>query len=285
MNEKLELHIQDEGDFFYREAIKKLRANIQFSGKKNKIIMITSVFSGEGKRTWLNIKASKAFTVALADEAHMDVADFFGIASGNKMNDKFDRTGYHAVKSDRVNAPIIEEFPVTMECELAEIVQTENLHAVVGRIVNTSADEKVLNEKGKDPTTSEIADYADMPEEKVVEIMRVSQDLVSLEAPVGEEEGSHIGDFIKDETQEDPEDAASLSMLKEQLDSALYTLTPREMAVLKLRYGLVDGRNHTLEEVGAEFNVTRERIRQIEAKALRKLRHPSRSKKLRDFLP
>ena len=147
------------------------------------------------------------------------------------------------------------------------------------------AQSHLLNEKGKDPTTSEIADYADMPEEKVVEIMRVSQDLVSLEAPVGEEEDSHIGDFIKDETQEDPEDAASLSMLKEQLDSALYTLTPREMAVLKLRYGLVDGRNHTLEEVGAEFNVTRERIRQIEAKALRKLRHPSRSKKLRDFLP
>ena len=126
------------------------------------------------------------------------------------------------------------------------------------------AQSHLLNEKGKDPTTSEIADYADMPEEKVVEIMRVSQDLVSLEAPVGEEEDSHIGDFIKDETQEDPEDAASLSMLKEQLDSALYTLTPREMAVLRLRYGLEDGRNHTLEEVGAEFNVTRERIRQID---------------------
>ena len=147
------------------------------------------------------------------------------------------------------------------------------------------AQSHLLNENGKDPTTAEIAEYADLPEEKVVEIMRVSQDLVSLEAPVGEEEDSHIGDFIKDETQEDPEDAASLSMLKEQLNNALYTLTPREMAVLKLRYGLVDGRNHTLEEVGAECNVTRERIRQIEAKALRKLRHPSRSKKLRDFLP
>ena len=147
------------------------------------------------------------------------------------------------------------------------------------------AQSHLLNENGKDPSTAEVAEYADMPEEKVIEIMRVAQDLVSLEAPVGEEEDSHVGDFIKDESQENPEDAASLSMLKEQLDSALCTLTPREMAVLRLRYGLEDGRNHTLEEVGAEFNVTRERIRLIEAKALRKLRHPSRSKKLRDFLP
>lgn len=146
------------------------------------------------------------------------------------------------------------------------------------------AQSHLLNENGKDPTTSEVADFANMPEEKVVEVMRVAQDLVSLEAPVGEEEDSHLGDFIKDETQEAPEDVASHSMLKEQLESALYTLTPREMDVLKLRYGLVDGRNHTLEEVGQQFNVTRERIRQIEAKALRKLRHPSRSKKLRDFL-
>ena len=107
------------------------------------------LFIGEGKRTWLNIKASKAFTVALADEAHMDVADFFGIASGNRIDDKFERTGYHAVKSGHVNAPVIEEFPVVMECELAEVINTENMYAIVGRIVNAAAEEAVLDEKGK----------------------------------------------------------------------------------------------------------------------------------------
>ena len=112
---------------------------------EDKIIL----FIGEGKKTWLNIKASKAFTVALADEAHMDVADFFGIASGNKMNDKFERTGYHAVKSDRVNAPIIEEFPVVMECELLEFLHTDHVDGIVGRIVNVKAEESVLNEKNK----------------------------------------------------------------------------------------------------------------------------------------
>ena len=116
---------------------------------EDKIIL----FIGAGKRTWLNIKASKAFTVALADEAHMDVADFFGIASGNKMDDKFERTGYHAVKSEFVNAPVIEEFPVVMECELAEVINTENMYAIVGKIVNVAAEEAVLDEKGKvDPT-------------------------------------------------------------------------------------------------------------------------------------
>lgn len=107
------------------------------------------LFIGEGKKTWLNIKESKAFTVALADEAHVDVADFFGIASGNKISDKFERTGYHAVKSDKVHAPIIEEFPVTMECELLEFVKTEHISGIVGKIVNVKADEEVLGENGK----------------------------------------------------------------------------------------------------------------------------------------
>jgi flavin reductase (DIM6/NTAB) family NADH-FMN oxidoreductase RutF len=112
---------------------------------EDKIIL----FIGAGKRTWLNIQASKAFTVALAHEAHMDVADFFGIASGNRMPDKFERTGYHAIKSEHVNAPIIEEFPVVMECELAEVINTDNMYAIVGKIVNVAADEAVLDEKGK----------------------------------------------------------------------------------------------------------------------------------------
>lgn len=107
------------------------------------------LFIGEGKKTWLNIKASRAFTVALADEPHMDVADFFGIASGNKISDKFERTGYHAVQSDKVHAPVIEEFPVVMECELLEFVNTEFVSGIVGRIVNVKAEEAVLDEKGK----------------------------------------------------------------------------------------------------------------------------------------
>ena len=107
------------------------------------------LFIGEGKKTWLNIKASRAFTVALADQEHMDAADFFGIASGNKIDDKFERTGYHAVKSDKVNAPIIEEFPVVMECELLEFLHTDSVDGIVGRIVNVKAEEAVLSENGK----------------------------------------------------------------------------------------------------------------------------------------
>ena len=107
------------------------------------------LFIGEGKRTWLNIKASKAFTVALADRAHMDVADFFGIASGNRINDKFERTGYHAVRSDKVHAPIIEEFPVVMECELLEFLHTDYVDGIVGKIVNVKAEEAVLGKNGK----------------------------------------------------------------------------------------------------------------------------------------
>ena len=143
---------------------------------------------------------------------------------------------------------------------------------------------QLLHENGHEPGAEEIAERLDMPVDKVREIMRVAQEPVSLETPIGEEEDSHLGDFIPDDEAPVPAEAASQTLLKEQLAEVLKTLTPREEKVLRLRFGLEDGRPRTLEEVGKEFNVTRERIRQIEAKALRKLRHPSRSKKLRDFL-
>lgn len=143
---------------------------------------------------------------------------------------------------------------------------------------------QLLQELGRDPTPEEIAKEMDLEEEKVREIMKIAQEPVSLETPIGEEEDSHLGDFIPDEDVLAPADAATFTMLREQLIEVLDTLTPREQKVLRLRFGLDDGRARTLEEVGKEFDVTRERIRQIEAKALRKLRHPSRSKKLKDFL-
>ena len=143
---------------------------------------------------------------------------------------------------------------------------------------------QLLHETGHDPSAEEIADKLEMPAERVREIMRIAQDPVSLETPIGEDEDSHLGDFIPDDDAPAPADAASLMLLKEQLNEVLSTLTDREAKVLRLRFGLEDGRSRTLEEVGKEFDVTRERIRQIEAKALRKLRHPSRSKKVKDFL-
>ena len=146
------------------------------------------------------------------------------------------------------------------------------------------ANHELLQELGRDPTAGEIAHRLHLPLEKVEEVMRVSQDPISLETPVGEEDDSHLGDFIPDDEAYEPADAAAYALLREQLAGVLKTLTPREEKVLCLRYGLTDGKMHTLEEVGEEFNVTRERIRQIEAKALRKLRHPSRSKVLKDFL-
>ena len=143
---------------------------------------------------------------------------------------------------------------------------------------------QLLQELGHDPTAEETAEEMNMPVERVREILKIAQEPVSLETPIGEEEDSHLGDFIPDEDASEPAEAASFTLLKEQLVEVLSTLTPREEKVLKLRFGIEDGRTRTLEEVGKEFNVTRERIRQIEAKALRKLRHPSRSKKLKDFL-
>ncbi|MBC5722579.1 RNA polymerase sigma factor RpoD [Flintibacter sp. NSJ-23] len=152
----------------------------------------------------------------------------------------------------------------------------------INKVIRVSR--QLLQELGHDPTPEEIAAEMNMPVERVREILKIAQEPVSLETPIGEEEDSHLGDFIPDEDASEPAEAASFTLLKEQLVEVLSTLTPREEKVLKLRFGIEDGRTRTLEEVGKEFNVTRERIRQIEAKALRKLRHPSRSKKLKDFL-
>ena len=152
----------------------------------------------------------------------------------------------------------------------------------INKVIRVSR--QLLQELGHDPSAEEIAEEMNMPVEKVRDILKIAQEPVSLETPIGEEEDSHLGDFIPDEEASEPSEAASFTLLKEQLMEVLATLTPREEKVLRLRFGLEDGRTRTLEEVGKEFNVTRERIRQIEAKALRKLRHPSRSKKLKDFL-
>ncbi len=152
----------------------------------------------------------------------------------------------------------------------------------INKLIRTSR--HLLQQLGREPTPEEIAEEMEIPVEKVAEIQKIAQDPVSLETPIGEEDDSHLGDFIQDEDSPAPHDAASYAMLKEQLEEVMGTLTPREAKVLKLRFGLEDGKSRTLEEVGSEFNVTRERIRQIEAKALRKLRHPSRSKKLRDYM-
>ena len=152
----------------------------------------------------------------------------------------------------------------------------------INKLIRTSR--HLLQKNGREPTPEEIAEEMEIPVEKVMEIQKIAQDPVSLETPIGEEDDSHLGDFIQDDDSPAPQDSAAYTMLKEQLNDVMGTLTSREAKVLRLRFGLEDGKARTLEEVGKEFNVTRERIRQIEAKALRKLRHPSRSKKLRDYM-
>ena len=152
----------------------------------------------------------------------------------------------------------------------------------INRVLRTS--HSMVQKLGREPTTKEIADELHIEESKVEEVLKIAQEPVSLETPIGEEEDSHLGDFIQDDEASQPSEEATYTLLREQLEEVLSTLTPREEQVLRMRFGLTDGKPHTLEEVGKEFDVTRERIRQIESKALRKLRHPSRSKKLRDFL-
>ncbi len=169
---------------------------------------------------------------------------------------------------------------------IADQARTIRIPVHMGETINKviRVSRQLMQELGHDPSPEEISEEMGMPVDKVREILKIAQEPVSLETPIGEEEDSHLGDFIPDEGVSEPSEAASFTLLKEQLVDVLSTLTPREEKVLKLRFGIEDGRTRTLEEVGKEFNVTRERIRQIEAKALRKLRHPSRSKKLKDFL-
>ena len=152
----------------------------------------------------------------------------------------------------------------------------------INKLIRTSR--HLLQQNGREPTVEELSKEMEMPVDKVVEIQKIAQDPVSLETPIGEEDDSHLGDFIQDDDSPAPQDSAAYTLLREQLEEVMNTLTPREAKVLKLRFGLEDGKARTLEEVGREFMVTRERIRQIEAKALRKLRHPSRSKKLKDYM-
>ena len=169
---------------------------------------------------------------------------------------------------------------------IADQSRTIRIPVHMSEVINKTyrVSRSLLQELGREPTEQELADALEMPIEKVREILKVSSDPISLDTPIGEEDDSHLGDFIKDDSIVGPEDAAAYSMLQEQISKLLGTLTEREQRVLTLRFGLDDGRTRTLEEVGKEFNVTRERIRQIEAKALRKLRHPSRSRKLKDYL-
>jgi RNA polymerase primary sigma factor len=152
----------------------------------------------------------------------------------------------------------------------------------INKLVRVSR--RLLQELGREPTDDEIGEEMGLTAERVREIVRVSQEPVSLETPIGEEEDSHLGDFVEDREEAAPPDVASLVVLRDEMESVLDTLTPRERRVLQLRFGLLDGHQRTLEEVGKRFGVTRERVRQIEAKALRKLRHPSRSRRLRDYL-
>ena len=170
---------------------------------------------------------------------------------------------------------------------IADQSRTIRIPVHMSEIINKTyrVSRNLLQELGREPSEQEIADAMDMPLEKVREVLKISADPISLDTPIGEEDDSHLGDFIKDENMKGPEEAAAFRMLQEQIDRLLDTLTERERRVLELRFGLTDGRCHTLEEVGADFSVTRERIRQIEAKALRKLRHPNKVKMLRGYEP
>ena len=203
-------------------------------------------------------------------------------------DDMFDRLERLDLTADQIDYvyKVLAENNVNIDTELNAEKDRDLFDQIVNEVNIEDPVKMYLKDIGKVPLLlpEEIAEKMGISEERVMEIQKIAQDPVSLETPIGEEDDSHLGDFIEDDNATAPSDVAAFTMLKEQLIGVLDTLTPREEKVLRLRYGIDDGRPRTLEEVGKEFNVTRERIRQIEAKALRKLRHPSRSKKLKDFL-
>lgn len=268
------------------EQLKRAEEDEAFAlSEENEIILKKAVRSGESAKKRL-AEANLRLVVSIAKRyvgRGMQFLDL--IQEGNlgliKAVEKFDHT-----KGFKFSTYATWWIRQAITRAIADQARTIRIPVHMVETINKvkKVSSQLLHRNGHEPTAEEIAEELEMPVDKVREIMRVAQEPVSLETPIGEEEDSHLGDFIPDEDAPVPAEAASHTLLREQLGGVLQTLTPREEKVLRLRFGLEDGRPRTLEEVGREFNVTRERIRQIEAKALRKLRHPSRSKKLRDFL-
>ena len=286
--EKVDRLLEDEGisvDDPVRMYLKEI-GNIPLLSPEREAYLAERISLGDKKAKDELIRANLRLVVNMAKK-HMNKGMFFLdlIQEGNiglmKAAEKFDyRKGYKfsTYATWWIRQAITRAIADQARTIRIPVHMVETIHKV------SRAARQLLQELGHEPTTDEIAERLGIPGERVREILKIAQDPVSLETPIGEEDDSHLGDFVEDTDTPSPSEMASFSLLREQLLNVLSTLTEREKMVLMLRYGLTDGRTHTLEEVGKAFEITRERIRQIEAKALRKLRHPSRSKALRDYL-